>query len=295
MIHLGKFRFGKFNVKALVVVFQVTLLAGCSSLLYYPSRHKFVDEKKLEIQPEEVRFESSGRLQIGGWRFISPIEGGPYAVIVHFHGNGQNLSSHFVSLYWVLRHGYDVLIFDYPGYGPSEGEPSPKATMDAGKAALRFAQRLYPDTPLAVLGQSLGGAVALRAVEEIKNEVSICHVTIDSSFPSYRQVVRSVLRKQWWTWPLQPLSFLLFSDRYAPRNLDRLSIPALVFHGEKDPIVDFELGMNLYEQLSEPKLFVKVEDEGHTQAFVGKYRETHRKTYLAQLEAHCLSPRLSAH
>src|SRR5690606_34014232 len=118
----------------------LTAGSGCGHLFYYPTTAMNVDVQKLEPQPEQVEFKTSDGKKLIGWHFqpATPAK----ARILFFHGNGQNISSHFVSLYWILKEGYEFMIFDYPGYGGSEGEPTQKSTTDAGEQAIAWMHQL---------------------------------------------------------------------------------------------------------------------------------------------------------
>src|SRR5262249_589270 len=151
-------------MRNLFVALLAVFFAGCTHLIYAPTRVKYVDDRKLTHRPEELHFSSPSGKDLVGWYFTAHPETPPKGVIVLFHGNGQNLSSHFSLLYWILDHGYDLFVFDYPGYGLSAGDPSPRGTVEAGVAAMRWVQNRKPRAPVIVYGQSLGGAVALRTL-----------------------------------------------------------------------------------------------------------------------------------
>ena len=173
---------------------------------------------------------------------------------------------------------YDFMIFDYEGYGLSQGDPSPEHTLEDGKAAVRFVMRKDPGTPIVIFGQSLGGAVGLRTAIEMKNDAPIKLVVADSTFLSYESAGRSVLAHHWLTWIFQPLAYVLLSDKYAPD--DRVSeispIPLIVIHGKLDQTVDFDLGKEIYDKSKDPHLFWPIDNGTHIDSMYrhkGKYRK----------------------
>ena len=259
----------------------VLLLSGCSSMLYYPTHALYFPPEARGYHPEEVGFRSADGTELSGWLFRH--EGGaakPRAVIVFYHGNGENLSSHYVSLLWVLKQGYDFFIFDYRGYGLSKGDPSPRGTVADGEAALRLIRARYAGTPLVILGQSLGGAVALRNAIDLKDEIALRAVVIESSFASYEEVGRRVLARGILTWPFQWLPWLVLSDRYAPDgDIAKLApVPLLVLHAENDRLVPFRCGEVIFAQAKEPKEFWKIPGNGHADSFLRFGPEYQRKT-----------------
>jgi uncharacterized protein len=257
--------------------------AGCAGFLYYPTKNVYVDVDKLEVKPEQCQFETKNE-KIGCWYFHATTK--PKAVIALFHGNAQNRSSHFAALYWVLKEGYDLFVFDYPGYADSTGSPNPKNTVASGVEALRFLKTHHPDLPIIVYGQSLGGAIALRTVIDAKNEIVPAMVVADSTFLSYRQVARKMLAKHWFSWPLQPLAYLTLSDRYAPDDhiKDFPHVPLVVIDSEEDHIVPYELGQQLFAQAPEPKEFWQLTKSPHISGFEGPEGPALRKKFLDKLD-----------
>src|SRR4051812_3784255 len=110
----------------LILACSALSCTGCSSLLYQPSREQIYEPTKLGLeQPEDRFFPSTDGTLLHAWYFRSDPKKQPKALIAFFHGNGENLSTHFASLAWILPFGYDFMIFDYRGYGRSQGDPSP--------------------------------------------------------------------------------------------------------------------------------------------------------------------------
>lgn len=269
----------------------LSVTTGCSSFLYYPTREEHVDRTKMPIKPEDLTITSADGTKLHAWRFKSQLKKPSPCVILHFHGNAQNISTHFFSFYTAPSQGYDYVIFDYRGYGSSEGRPSPRGTVEDGHAALRFVRDNYPDRPIVVVGQSLGGAVGLRSVIDMKNEVPVKLVVVDSTFASYRSAARKVLSNHWLTWLFQPIGWLAMSDEYAPKGrVKELSpIPLVVIHGDQDRGVHFDLGRTLYEEAAEPKEFWHVPGGGHID-FMFREKGKYAEKFYDKLDSVCGAP-----
>jgi fermentation-respiration switch protein FrsA (DUF1100 family) len=254
--------------KFFLLVFAALSLSACSNLLYYPAAQEFVDRKKMPIQPEDVEFASGDGTRLHGWYFKSILNAASTAncTILLFHGNAQNISTHFFTLYSAPSQGYDYFIFDYRGYGSSAGKPSPEGTVADGRAAIQWLHDRDPKKKIIVMGQSLGGAIALKAVQEMNGKVPIELLIADSTFTSYKSAARQVLAKGWLTWLFQPLGWLLLGDKFAPKQeMAKLaSIPLVVIHGDADQVIDFSLGERLYREAPGPKEFWRVPNGRHT-------------------------------
>lgn len=247
----------------------ITSTFGCSSVLYHPSQDRYFDPAQAHLTYEDTWIISMDGTKLHGWYFKHQTNLPSNGVILFFHGNAENISTHFASLAWILSYGYDYFIFDYRGYGQSEGSPTPQNTVSDGVDVIRQIHQKVPDIPLIIFGQSLGGAIALRCLIELKKEVPIQLIAIDSSFSSYQSVGGSVLSHHWLTWLFQPLAYLLLSDRWAPdgKIAELAPTPLLIIHGDQDRIVDYQLGLELFQQAKEPKEFWKIKGGNHTDVF----------------------------
>lgn len=240
------------------------------------------DPAQLSLVPEDIEIEVEPNTRIHGWYLKSKK---PKGVIVFFHGNAQNLTSHYVTLSWILKENYDYFIWDYQGYGKSQGKPSPKNTVENGRSVIKYIYNRNPKLPLYVFAQSLGGAIAMRSVIDLKNEIPIKALIVDSTFQSYQSVGSDVLSKSWITWFFQPLSYLVLSDKYSPEDkIDQISpIPLMVIHGTHDGIVNYKFGEEIYKDAKDPKEFVSIENGNHIDSFWGPHAEKIRKKFLDYL------------
>ncbi|MCB9072354.1 MAG: alpha/beta hydrolase [Bdellovibrionaceae bacterium] len=236
-----------------------------------------MDIDKLNPKPEIINFKTSDGLILVGWYFKTQQK--PKGLIVHFHGNAQNVSTHFFNLWKVGDIGYDYFIFDYRGYGFSQGKPNPKGTVLDGLAALKWAKEKQEERKakdLVVFCQSLGGPICMKSLAE-QNEVHPTALVIDSSFYSYRSAARGVARSSWLVWPFQPIAWLMVDNSESPiDDLHNLKAKQyLVVHGQDDRVISFSNGKRLFEKLPEPKELWEIPHGQHTDFLFndnGKYR-----------------------
>lgn len=258
-------------MKRLLVFLPVALLEGCTGLFFYPDSRLYELPEHFGIKYETVHYPSTdGTDLVGAMLFASTpkVKG----TVIHFHGNAQNMSSHFGFSYWLTTQGYQVFIFDYRGYGASKGKPTEAGLVQDGIATIEYVRRRKDVDPerLAIFGQSLGGAVAVASSGLLQDKSGIRAIVLESTFDSYRSIARDVLARHWLTWPFQWAPWICISNRYKPvKYLDRLpSCPILVIHGDADPVVPYTFGERLFAHLREPKEFWKVPGGGHTEAFM---------------------------
>lgn len=263
-----------------VVLISVT---GCSSLLFYPQKEHIDNPALKSFSYEDVYFMTSDGLKLHGWYLKAKDKG--RGTILQMHGNAENISSHVNSVLWLTLEGYNIFTFDYRGYGRSEGSPSLDGVHRDAQAALETVLKL-PDIDkerILVLGQSLGGAIAVYTVANSPNKNHVRALIIDSAFSSYRGIVREKLARFILTWPFQyPLS-LMFNDYYSPvkwiKNV--YPLPVLIMQGDHDMVVPAHHASILYRAASDPKELWVVSGVGHIQAFTV---EDIRKRFLEYLE-----------
>lgn len=240
------------------------LLVGCQSYFYYPSKQKLFDPAKILMAPEDVYLRLPSGEEVHGWYFSSTSSEPSKGTLLFFHGNAENISSHFLMFHWLPGKGYNYFIFDYPGYGKSTGKPMPQNTVEAGKEAARWLFKNKDQRPLFIYGHSLGGAIALRVAEDLKDEVPLGAVIVDGSFSSYQKMSREVLSRAWWASLLKPFTYVLLSDKYAVKSLADLSpTPLLFIHGDGDTVIAMENSERMYKEAKEPKELWIVPGGGH--------------------------------
>ncbi len=261
------------------------LQVGCSSLFYYPNQRVYLTPDQMKMTFEEVWFENELGQKIHGWWLPASTKTSK-GTVVFFHGNAENLTSHFMNLFWLPQAGYNYFIFDYPGYGKSEGEPNPKSTVLTGNAAVKWVAKNKDARPLIIYGQSLGGIVAMRTVIDSKDEVSYKAIIADCTFTSYQRVARIKLSKSWFTWILQPLVYVVLSDRYSPdHRMEEISpTPLLIIHGQKDFTVEPENAEYTYKKAKEPKEIWRIPEGYHNDTF-WKHDFAYRQKVVDWLEA----------
>ncbi len=254
------------------------LLASCSHVFYQPIKGALFAPELVGLSAEEVTLETSDGVGLLAWAFRTE-RAAPLGTVLQFHGNGENMSTHFLALSWLLKEGYDVLVFDYRGYGFSGGEPTAQGTYLDGLAALAWAQadaQKRGSALFVVYGQSLGGQIAARSVADYEAQARIDLLVQDSTFGSYQQIAADKILDHLFLWPFLPLAYLAVSDEWASAKVyARVRTPVLGIHAVKDPVVPFSLGEKNFAGLPNRVSFWKLKKGQHGDVFHhagGRYR-----------------------
>jgi len=203
---------------------------------------------------DEVRFRAADGPELHGW--YVPAEGAR-ATVLFMHGNAGDIRHRLDTLAFFHRLGLSVFIFDYRGYGESEGRTTEAGTYADAQAAWRYLveERGAPPERIVLFGRSLGAAVAawLAARE------GPAALIIESAFTSAPELAA----KYYWYLPVHWLARFHYDTRAA---LGRVGCPVLVLHSREDEIIPFAHGQALYAAAAGPKQFVELRG-GHNEAF----------------------------
>ena len=235
------------------------LIEGLTSLLvaqflFFPSKRLNFSPSQFQLNAEEVRFQNGSGQPLHGLFFPGPRD----RTLLFFHGNAGNIGDRLDKIRVLKKIGWNIFIFDYRGYGGSEGFPTIDGIIEDSEAALRYLTgiRKIPNEEILLFGESLGGAPASR----LGSREPFGGLILESTFTSLRDMAKSV-------YPFVPAAAV--PDAY--RSLDHLRTiksPLLVMHGTADEIIPFEMGKKLFEAAPHPKRFYPVRGAHHNDVYL---------------------------
>jgi len=254
---------------AIYVGLSLCLYLFQQRLVYFPTKELIATPASIGLSYEDVYF-ASGDATIHGW--YVPAQRANVTVLFS-HGNAGNISHRLESLALFNALGVNVFIFDYAGYGLSEGKPSEEQTYQDMRAAWQFLIKTKGAAPSSIVafGRSLGGAIAVWLASKENPGALI----VESSFLSVPDMGAKL-------YPLMPVRLLARIHYDSASRIDEIETPKLFIHSRNDEIVPFEQGRALFEKASSPKQFVTISG-GHNQGFIESGEE-----YIAPLQSFLL-------
>jgi fermentation-respiration switch protein FrsA (DUF1100 family) len=228
-------------------------------LLFFPSRYPRGNWQPKHLDFADVWFTAADKTRIHGW--YCPHKDAR-AVVLYAHGNGGNLSDRGHLLAYLQDHlRVSVLIFDYRGYGRSEGTPSVAGILQDARAARAFLARHagVKESEIVLMGRSLGGAV----VAQLAGEKPPRGLVLESTFSSLREVASHHYPRLAWLVPANKLDSVAQLGRYHG--------PLLQSHGQADRTIPYALARKLFRAANEPKQFVTIPGGDHNDPQTAEY------------------------
>ncbi|HWP58925.1 MAG TPA: alpha/beta hydrolase [Candidatus Acidoferrales bacterium] len=240
--------------------FPAVFLSSCrfeDRFIYYPQAAIEQTPARAGLGFEDVYFATEDGLRLHGWFVPHP---GAKTTVVWFHGNAGNIGHRVDNL--KLLHdkvGVHIFIFDYRGYGRSEGKPSEEGLYKDAAAAVAYlgSRRDVDPARLVFFGRSLGAAVAAEAALKY----GCLALILETPFASIREMARAAF-------PLLPLWPLIRTRYDTLEKVRRIDVPVLVIHGDQDEIVPFRQGKEIFDAAPEPKEFYAIPGARHNDTYI---------------------------
>lgn len=244
----------------LVVVLALVWLED--KLIFIPSPYPEGEWQPAGLPVVDAWFVSDDGFRLHGWYVPHPQ---PVAHILFCHGNAGNVTHRAEIMRQLHRRvRAAVLVFDYRGYGKSQGRPSEQGVLRDARAARRWLaqEAQIAETAVVLMGESLGGAVAVHLGAELPGRALI----LENTFTSLPDVAA-------WHFPWLPVRWLMRSQLDALAKISRCRGPVFQSHGERDSIVPYRLGRQLFEAAPEPKRFYTLSGADHNDPHPPEYYE----------------------
>jgi hypothetical protein len=218
-----------------------------SKFTFQPTRELLYNPGDIGLEYEKVHLKTPDNLLLSAWYI--PAKNAEFTILF-CHGNGGNMMHRLDTLNIFYELGINCLIFDYRGYGTSQGKPTEQGVYTDARTAYDWLineKKISPEN-IILFGRSIGGSVAAH----LANDVEVRGLILESCFTSYADIGRKF-------YPYMPVKLLAKYSFNTFEYVEKLECPIFVIHSRSDEIIPFELGLRLYEQAAnEPKEFLEI-------------------------------------
>ncbi len=248
--------------RRVLIWYLVLLLAMMfleNTLIFLPTNFPDDNWSPTGIAIEDAHFTAADGTKLHGW--FAPHDK-PTAIILFSHGNAGNIT-HRLDILRALhnRVGAAVLMYDYRGYGRSEGKPNEAGVLaDARAARAWLAKRTgVPPERIVLMGESLGGAVAVDLAADGARAL-----ILENTFSSLPEVAA-------YHYPFFPVQLVMKTRLDSAAKIRNYHGPLFQSHGDRDSIVPLRFAKRLFDAANEPKQFLLIEGGDHNDERPGDY------------------------
>ncbi|MDH5259642.1 MAG: alpha/beta hydrolase [Gammaproteobacteria bacterium] len=231
-------------------------------LIFYPNmpgRALTATPANIGLPYQVATVRTKDNVLLHSWYIPHPQE---KAVVLFCHGNAGNISHRLQTIKTLHDLKLSVFIFDYRGYGESEGNVSEAGTYLDAQAAWQYLTqtRNYHPDHIILWGRSLGAAVAANLSANLATKSKAKALILESSFTSVPDLAASI-------YPLLPVRLLSRYQYDVVKNIKTIHSPVLIIHSRDDEIIPFSLGKKLFDAANEPKSFLEIRG-GHNEGII---------------------------
>ena len=240
---------------ALTVIYLVVVIVIFFSqrkLMYHPNENNYLEENQLNHKIEKVYINSDFKLL--GWHHIKDKK---FKTLLFFHGNAGNLQNRIYKLNDISKLELNYLIIAYRGFSGNKGKPNEIGLYKDSESAKKWLNDIgVSDKDIILYGESLGTAVAV----DLASKYKFAGLILESPFTSMVKLSKIY-------YPYLPVKILLKDKYESVKKISNINFPKMVMHGDKDKIVPFSMGKEMFEKFSEPKLSYFRKGDDHMMEF----------------------------
>lgn len=232
----------------------VMFLIGCEAIVnwmaFFPTVTKSVAVENIPASVKEIYIVAEDKVHL---QCFLVSNNSSKNIVIYFHGNAGNIYDRLPELIDLAKTGLNVLGVGYRGYGKSTGKPSEKGIYEDGVASLKYVIETlgYSPDKIFICGRSLGTVVALN----ISMKKKLAGIILVTPLTSGKEMARSH--------GFGPLAVLAGDAFNNLKKLPEISSPVLIIHGDKDEVVPWAMGKQIFELLQCTKKMVTIRGGFH--------------------------------
>jgi uncharacterized protein len=240
----------EFTVKTFTDTFVVHLPTNNQQIVFTTNRNDTID---LGFTIENVYFKSKNGNMLNGW-FLKPKNQTPEITLLHFHGSGNFLGDHYKYISPLMKNSFQIFMFDYSGFGFSQGEATRENVVTDAVSALDYLKTREDvrETKLVIYGQSLGAYYSTVVGPIVQNNIDA--MVMEAPITSFKDIAGDRV----------PIigSVIMKEGYHAEESIKDFHKPLLIIHSSEDKEAPFYMGKKIFDNANQRKEFYEIE-KGH--------------------------------
>jgi len=239
-----------FNITLIIFVFYLIIMIyfylNQVNLIYFPDKKISFYPDQINLNYKDIYMITKDNIKINSWYIPGEKDSN---LVIFCHGNAGNISGRVETIRLIHELNLSLLIFDYRGFGKSEGNISEKGLYLDIEAVYQYATKnLNIDKKKVIIwGRSLGAAVAI----DFASKHNINKLIIESAFTSISDMGQRI-------YPFLPLKFICTHKFLSINKIDKIKASKLFIHSKEDDLVPFSFGKILYKKAILQKSFLEI-------------------------------------
>lgn len=241
-------------LKIIIIIYSsigIALYYLQERFLFHPEPLSNAYVYHFDVPFEEVNIPINNTDTVNMIKFF-PADSVRKGVVVYFHGNRDNIERYSKFAGNFTKHGYEVWMADYPGFGKSRGERTEKKMYEQAIQVHKMAATKYGKDSIIIYGKSLGTGIAAYVASHTNNKRLILetpYFSIPSLFNCYA--------------PIYPNSKMSTYKIPTHEYLGEVKYPITIFHGTDDGVIPYRNAARLKEKLKPTDEFVTIQKGTH--------------------------------
>lgn len=237
---------------------------------FYPDAFDYYHPLEAGFETIDISIED----RLWGWLIKPKYPAEKISTIIHLHGNAQNMSSHVLGSLFLAEGGFNLVTFDYSGYGHSKGQPTLEGIQNDAIAVFKhvFSSPEIFGEAVFGFGQSMGGFTLGRILPDIQD---LRGAIFDCALHSFRALFLE-------GYPMHECSVPEISSL---ETLPKSKVPKLFIHGTADDVVPYHHSEEMFKAAAKPKTLYLVEGADHIAALATKHADEYKSRILSFIES----------
>jgi uncharacterized protein len=239
-------------IAALYVVVGIALWYLQATIFFHPKKLRAGEPFRFSIPHKEVNIPVAAAAILNFVKFFPADTSIKKGIVLYFHGNRENINRYASASAYFTKHGYEVWMCDYPGFGKTTGKFSEERLYDDAAILYKLAVKQFNADSILLYGRSLGTGVAT----ELAANNTCKKLILETPYYSLRELSAA-------HFPIYPVRFLMRYNFPLYDNLQMVKAPVTIFHGTSDAVIPYKHSSRLKPLLKKGDEFITIKDGSH--------------------------------